>query len=99
MIRLLEPFAESNDVTLREILDDVERTPLNRDATVCVLRNLIQNAIKYSPGGVVEIRLDLAHDEKDVAKKVIRVDVKDNGKGISEEVKKTLFELRRRATA
>jgi signal transduction histidine kinase len=97
VMHFLAPFAESNDVTLREILDEVGRTPINRDATVCVLRNLIQNAVKYSPGGVVEVRVYLADDEKDVAKKVIRVDVKDQGKGISEEVQKTLFELRRRA--
>lgn len=96
VISLLTPVADSNDVTLREILDDVEPTPLNRYATECVLRNLIQNAIKYSPRGVVVIRLYLADDEKDALKKVIRVDVEDNGKGISEEVQATLFQLRRR---
>ena len=96
VIRSLTPIADSNGVTLREILDDVEPTPLNRDSTVCVLRNLIHNAIKFSRGGVVEVRLYLAEDERDAAKKVIRVDVIDSGKGISAEIRATLFELRRK---
>lgn len=92
----LTPLAESNDVTLRQTLDDVELTPLNKAWTEMVLSNLVHNGIKYAPGGVVDVRLYLAGDQGDPAKKVINVDVEDNGRGISDEVKPTLFELRRR---
>lgn len=92
----LTPLAESNDVTLRQILDHVEVTPLNQAWTEMVVSNLVHNGIKYASGGVVEVRLYLADDQKDPARKVIHVDVEDNGRGISDEVKPTLFELRRR---
>ena len=85
--RFLTPFAESNDVTLREILDEVGRTPINRDATVCVLRNLIHNAIKYSREGLSRFGLPGGR-RKNVAKKVIRVDVNDKEKALAKKSKR-----------
>ena len=60
------------------------------------LRNVIHNAIKYSPRGrVVEIDLFLEKAEEGPGK-MICVEVKDTGKGIREENHDRIFELNKR---
>lgn len=96
MLIELFPYAESKEVTLMANMEDVEPTPLDRNLTLLVLRNLIHNAIKYSHrGGVVEIVLLLANPEEG-ARKTICIDVRDRGKGIREEDQDRICELRRR---
>ncbi len=51
-----------------------------------VLANLIQNAIKFTPKGVIEIGYDLNNDNK------LQFYVKDTGIGISNDKKKIIFE-------
>jgi signal transduction histidine kinase len=87
------PFAQSMGVVLMPNLDDVEPTVLNRDLTLVALKNVIQNAIKYSfPGGVVEVELSLDNSGQG-AGKTICVEVQDTGKGIKGEDQDTIFDL------
>ena len=58
-----------------------------------VLTNLISNAIKYSPdGGVVTLTYE------PISEASIKVSVNDQGKGVSEENKKLIFQKFRQAT-
>jgi signal transduction histidine kinase len=64
---------------------------LNRDFAVQILRNVIHNAIKYSPhDSVVNVNLDLREGGTNQGKSAC-VEVKDRGKGILEEDKARLF--------
>ncbi len=89
----LFPYAESQGVTLRPSLDDIEPIILDRDLTVLAIRNLVHNAIKYSERGrVVEISLTSEENTSRPGKEVV-ITVKDHGKGIQETDKAGLFEL------
>lgn len=56
-----------------------------------ILRNLVSNAIKYSPrGGVIDVQLGCTPE-------IITLTVKDEGIGIPEEAQKHLFEMFHRA--
>lgn len=87
------PYAQSNRVTLMPNLDDVEPTVLYRDLTLLAVKNVIDNAIKYSfEGGVVGVDLSL-EDGEEGAGKMIHIDVKDTGKGIKKEDHEKIFDL------
>jgi signal transduction histidine kinase len=89
-------FGESEGVTLRPHLEDVEPTLLDRHKTIVALNNVIHNAIKYShPGGVVDVDLSLHAGEQGAAR-MICIEVTDRGKGIKEEDQERVFELRTR---
>jgi len=61
--------------------------PCDRGAVVTVLRNLLNNAVKFTPrGGEVSVEADVAEGE-------IRIRVSDNGMGIAPEAASRLFEL------
>ena len=92
----LFPYAESQGVTLRPNLDDIEPLILDRDLTVLVIRNLVHNAIKYSERGrVVEVILTVAEDATQPGKEIV-IYVKDRGRGIKEEDKESMFDLNMR---
>lgn len=75
---------EQKNLTLR--LESVEEyLTVDRDHLRLVLRNLISNAIKYSfRNGEILIRSFNSEDQ-------VTIEVKDNGMGISELVKQSLF--------
>ncbi len=50
-----------------------------------IVINLIDNAIKYSPKGIVQINIKLSNDKR------LEISVKDNGKGIDKEKLKQIF--------
>ena len=91
--------AASQAVTLRPGLEDIGPVLLNKNFTLQSLNNVIINAIKYSnSGGVVEVTLSL-NDKgpKGGPGKSIWIDVQDTGKGIKEEDRDKIFQLRKRA--
>ena len=51
-----------------------------------IIVNLLDNAIKYAPGGVAKVRL------KNIKNKTIEVQVSDNGKGIEQDKLKLIFQ-------
>ncbi len=86
-------YAQSKGVTLSPDLIDPEPTTLDRNLTLLALRNVVHNAIRYShPGGVVEVTLSLGADGGGL----IHIDVKDSGRGIREEDRDRIFQLRER---
>ena len=90
-------YTESRSVTIRQSLDDVEPTALDKDLTLQSIENVIHNAIKYSyPGGVVEVSLYLERDDRADTDGMICIEVKDTGRGISEEDQDRIFELKKR---
>lgn len=92
----LFPYANSQGVTLRPDLDDIEPLILDRDLTVLAIRNLVHNAIKYSERGrVVDITLAGEENPTRSGKEVV-ITVKDRGRGIPEAEKGALFELNMR---
>ena len=89
----LFPYAESQGVTIRPSLDDIEPLVLDRDLMVLAIRNLVHNAIKYSERGcVIDIRLTTEEDETQPGKEVV-ITIKDRGRGINEADKDSLFTL------
>ena len=96
MLLELYLYAQSQGVALMPNLHDMEPIAFNRDSILLALRNVIHNAIKYSPRGrVVEIDLSLEKAEEGPGK-MICVEVKDTGKGIRAEEQDKIFELNKR---
>jgi signal transduction histidine kinase len=58
----------------------------NREALARAIRNLLENAVKYSPDSPL-VRVGLAHDQKRVA-----IHVHDDGFGITAEEHRSIFE-------
>lgn len=88
---LFVPQARSKGVEFKVLLEDGDSSlALSKNQVLQVCGNLVSNAIKYTPaGGTVTASLGLLADAK---ARRLRIQVKDNGIGISEEV---LAELRR----
>jgi len=59
-----------------------------------VISNLIKNALKFIPStdGKIEITLEKVKEKNDNKKEFVSVKIKDNGKGVDEEVLPRLFE-------
>jgi signal transduction histidine kinase len=93
----LYPYAQARGVVLQPRLVNVEPIMVNHDCAVQILRNVIHNAIKYSPhDSVVNVNLNLQEDGASHQGKLACVEVKDRGKGILEEDKARLFKLLQR---
>jgi len=74
------------------------RLPLDRDALVNAVYNVLDNAVKYTDVGVITIEATYQHQ-------LLRIRITDTGTGLSDEDKRTLFqkfsrgeEARRRVT-
>jgi signal transduction histidine kinase len=95
----LFPYAQSQSVTLRTKLDDIEPVLLNKNLTLQTLKNVIQNAIKYSrPGHIVEVSVFLKEEGPEGGSgKSIWIEVKDAGKGVKDDERDRIFQLRKRA--
>ncbi|HPM01402.1 MAG TPA: hybrid sensor histidine kinase/response regulator, partial [Candidatus Cloacimonadota bacterium] len=86
-IKSLLPIAENKNISLQMENEVVSNIELDIHMISTVLRNLITNAIKFThPGGKVLINYQIDHKE-------LKVEVKDNGIGISEDNMKKLFNL------
>ncbi|RMG76251.1 MAG: GAF domain-containing protein [Chloroflexi bacterium] len=88
VIAELKPLADELNITVVPELD--ENLPLlniDEDKVERLLLNLVDNAIKYSPtNSEIHIRAYPMDDE------IIRVDVLDNGPGVPDDYKTTLFD-------
>ncbi len=84
-ISLLEKAAQDKDITLLKSAPADTYAVMDLNAFNVVLRNLATNAIKFTPrGGRVEIRTIKQGN-------FIRMEVQDNGVGLSEEAARKLF--------
>jgi signal transduction histidine kinase len=89
-IAMLRPTAEEKHIGLEVALD--QRLPLvnaDPDRVLEVLINLLDNAIKFTPGdGAVMLQANIVNADPDY----VYVAVSDTGRGISAEAKSLIFE-------
>ena len=85
--QLLEPLLVNKKITLRlELPESLPAVPLDSDRILQVLKNLLGNAIKFTPeGGVITVTAG-------VQSRGIEVTIQDNGPGISGDQLKLIFE-------
>ena len=88
-------LAKEKDIELRVVNLAEEKLYLTTDRTklLQILINLVGNSIKFTSEGYVEIRVSLLKNS------VLKVEVEDNGIGISSEQQKIIFEEFRQADA
>lgn len=91
-LELLGPLAHGRGIELCVTYD--RNLPLrlrgDQDRLAQVITNLVANAIRYSDGSEVVIRLSM--DREGDFEGALRVDVIDDGKGIAVDVQHTIFE-------
>ncbi len=88
-IQLLKSFAEAKGVILKNGITENIQANGDKEMMNIIVRNLVQNAIKYTDNGD-KIILDTDYDD---TKKEIRIKVTDTGKGMTEEKLNKLFDL------
>jgi signal transduction histidine kinase len=82
----VEPLIERARLAVRrDIATDVPELATDRQKVKQILINLLSNALKFTPEGVVEVEA-VRHDE------LVAIAVRDTGIGISEDHQKTIFE-------
>ncbi|MBD8871613.1 ATP-binding protein [Rhodanobacter sp. DHB23] len=93
VIEELAPLIADKDITLSLLHDDTPlRVPGHEVALTAMLRNLVENAMRYVPqGGQVEVALGRTAD-------TAIVDISDDGPGIPAEHREAVFERFRRET-
>ncbi|WP_435256753.1 ATP-binding protein [Thioclava sp. FR2] len=97
MVAAMQPFADSTQVRLH-----LDRNGLCNDLVLTdprslqqIISNLLSNAIKFSPGGDVTLRAQCAPSElpgSHPGDLMLRLQVIDTGKGISEVDRERIFE-------
>jgi signal transduction histidine kinase len=88
-IQLLQPQAEKKNVMIKNLIDADLKALADADTLRVVLRNLISNAIKFTPeNGQVSIEAKKNNENN------ITVAISDNGVGISSENQSKLFDFR-----
>ncbi|MHB8845162.1 MAG: sensor histidine kinase [Nitrospirota bacterium] len=86
------PLAEAKKIRIGTDLDDVPPVTLDAERILQVLRNLIGNALKFTPPGGT-VRIAVRHGESGVG-----VSVTDSGPGIPKEHQSAIFDKFRQAT-
>lgn len=101
LMQLFQPSADRNDCTLEsQVAEEVPEVIVADSLRIQqVLRNLVANAIKFTPGGRVRVALEVvggaggdATEPPTGSGRLIRFVVEDNGIGISDAAKPRLFE-------
>lgn len=93
VIREMEPLAVSRQINIENRCDSLPRVRLDNEKMLQVLRNLMGNAIKFTPeGGMVTVKATKL-------RKSIRVEVSDTGPGLTESELVTVFDRYRQASA
>lgn len=85
-VRFMEGFAKEKNISLVMISEPLSSIEADPDRISQVLRNLVHNAIKFSPqNSTIEIHTDLQKD-------YVRFSVKDQGVGLTPEDQIRVFE-------
>jgi two-component system phosphate regulon sensor histidine kinase PhoR len=100
VIMALKPLADQKNQSLK-LVDLPPRLPaviMDREKIMIVLRNLVQNAIKYTPeGGAIELKVQFepgppGYSGQASSGEWIKLSVKDNGVGLTREEHQRVFE-------
>lgn len=88
-INSMRVLATEKNITFSIIKEpDLPKIPINADSIERAFKNLISNAIKYSPdGGKIKIRAEIARNPE-----FIEITIEDQGIGIPEEHLNRIFE-------
>lgn len=86
-VELMQPLATGKDIQIKtEVPDDIFPICVDRERTMQVLVNLIDNAIKFSPrGAAISIRATQLEDQ-------VRFSVEDAGPGIPQDQLARIFD-------
>jgi signal transduction histidine kinase len=86
--KLLKPLAERKGILVRLNLAATQTVIADEEKVGQVVRNLLGNAIKFSPeGGLIEVAIT-----DDCEKEGVLLSVKDHGPGISQQEQELIFE-------
>ncbi len=86
-ISLLESQAKRKQIFLKYVIDDVYQVYADKNMVSSVFRNILSNAIKFTPiGGKINIDI-----YKGVKK--LKITITDNGVGMNDEVLSSLFKI------
>lgn len=86
-VRLLEANAEEKNILIRDKTQQTLLCKFDEVSVHTILRNILSNAIKFTPAnGQIVITAETDRDNQ------LRVNIKDSGIGMSEEVVKMIFE-------
>jgi len=89
-VGLLRSLAQDKEIALSLTAKTHCQVEADRDQTDFVFRNLLSNAIKYTPRkGRIDITITCTPSPLDLA----RVDIRDNGVGMSPKVRDNLFQI------
>src|SRR5205085_9010013 len=74
-------------------VNDIPYVQGDSQRIIQVLRNLIQNAIKYTPQDPrIVLEMSLVHSDKANQPEMVQISVRDNGIGLTQENKDRIFE-------
>ncbi len=97
-IKILDQTAASKSITLKDDIPEDIFVYADIDLFSTILRNLVSNAIKFTPkGGEVTITARSASDDEN--QHYTEISVKDTGVGISQEKQSLLFKISKNITA
>ncbi len=90
----LKQQSESKAITLHNEISGDYILSADKNMLLTILRNLITNAIKFTPSGG-DVRIIAKTDADSFENSMVNVSIKDNGVGMSEEQKSYLFDIAR----
>lgn len=85
---IIEDIAKNKEINLKHVFPDNLELFADRLAIQTVIRNLVSNAVKFTPkGGEVSVTAN-THSDKNIV-----ISVKDNGIGMNQETRDNLFRI------
>ena len=92
-IKMLSQLAKDKTISLSNKLPTDLFIFVDNNMFSTIIRNLISNAIKFTPkGGIIEVNSQLVNNKN--KEKYVEISVKDNGIGITPEVQSKLFNIK-----
>ena len=93
IVAVYQGNANENGISINSQVADELSVYGDKNQISFVIRNLVNNAVKYTPqGGAVNIAAGVLPNGK------VKISVSDTGIGIAEELKKTIFSLGRKSS-
>lgn len=92
IIELLKQTAEAKSINILNQISKEITVDADRDMLAVILRNLISNAIKFTPkDGIITLSASIISES--ISQSFIEISVKDTGLGVSSEIQSKLFDI------